>query len=196
MSESVSNSTGTIEEKPILTTKDEKMPVIAEVQSLIPLKGKERRKPSRTFMVKYGPILIRKRDSLAPTLATGRRPKDAIVQGEDLAKLEIRRMKNRLSARNLKKMRDNIEHDLENQVKNLENEEQNLLTKIDVLEAHREQLQQIYQQTDRIYEKMTQTAADIVAEFKRKKALRHVVQIEPKEELRSPSPQWQLSFLI
>jgi hypothetical protein len=193
MSGSVENSIYSFEDE----VYDEKMPVITAVESIIPAKPNERRKTSRTFMVKYGPILIRKRDSCAPTLATGRRPKDAIVEGEDLAKLEIRRTKNRESARNLKKIRDNIEHDLENQVKVLEAEEKNLLTEIDTLEVHKQQLQQQYQQKKIIYQKMSEAEAAIIsAEFKEKKALRYVVPIVPKEERHSPSPEWQLSFLI
>lgn len=188
MSESESNTT---------CPTDDKMPVITDVQSIIPSSSKGRRKSSRTFMVKYGPILIRRRDSLAPTLATGRRPKDEIAEGQDLAKLEIRRLKNRESARNLKKLRDNIEHGLENQLQELEAEEKDLLSQIDTLELHKQYLQQRYQQKITIYKEMTKAeAADISAEFKKKKALRHVVPVIPKEEQRSPSPEWQLSFLI
>lgn len=170
------------------------MPIIANVQSIKISKSKRRPKAMRTSLVSYGPIRIRKRHSQAPTLATGRRSKDDHVEGEEFYKREMRRIKNRESARNLKKLRDDIEENLEKEVKGLEYEEHKLSTQIKTLQIYKQYLEEQFRQTYPIYEIISRTASAVLAEFKRQHHHQHYV--IPKEESRSASPEWQLLFSI
>lgn len=74
------------------------------------------------------------------TLATGRRPKDEPVDGEAAIQREIRRAKNRLAARELKKARDQIESDLLDKIKELEHEQNYLEGQHKHLEEYKAQL--------------------------------------------------------
>jgi hypothetical protein len=77
-------------------------------------------------VVEYGPIRVRHRQSQSQTLATGRRSKYSPCSEEDSVKREIRRTRNRLAARELKKTRDNIETELFKQIEVLEQEKDRL----------------------------------------------------------------------
>ncbi|CAF3349762.1 unnamed protein product [Rotaria socialis] len=56
------------------TSNNDKMPVIVDVMSIGSSEPKKRTKVLRTSVVNYGPISVRKRHSVAPTLATGPAP--------------------------------------------------------------------------------------------------------------------------
>jgi hypothetical protein len=95
---------------------------------------------SGSYLVDYGPIRVRHRRNASRTFATGRRSKDDPVSAEEAAKLEIRRTKNRIAARELKRSRDQIELDLIQQIKDLEEEKTHLEEQHKKLEEHRAQL--------------------------------------------------------
>jgi hypothetical protein len=93
----------------------------------------------------YGPITIYRRRRLAPTLATGRRSKhEKFSNNDDERKREIRREKNRTSARNLRIYRDNIANELKYQIQQLESVERYLLAEIFYLGMYKLQLEQQY----------------------------------------------------
>ena len=164
-------------------------------QNTNPVMRKSRPKTgATTVVVDYGPISIRRRQTFTPTLATGRRPKDAILGNEDANKRDVRRMKNRESARRLKKERDQIEHELENQVEKLQSEQKNLVTEISFLRDYQQQLQRQYRETSPIYHIITQTASDILTKLKQQQISEEIKSEE--RPTRSPSPPWQLAFQI
>lgn len=80
----------------------------------------------KSYLVEYGPICVRHRRSQSQTLATGRRSKDTPRPNEDPVKSEMRRTRNRLAARELKKTRDNIEMELLKQIRELEQQKDDL----------------------------------------------------------------------
>jgi hypothetical protein len=93
-----------------------------------------------SYLVDYGPIRVRHRRNASQTLATGRRSKYDTLPDEEAAKREIRRAKNRLAARELKKTRDQIELDLIKQIQNLEEEKIYLEEQHKGLEEHKAHL--------------------------------------------------------
>ena len=93
-----------------------------------------------SYVVDYGPVRVRHRRSASQTLATGRRSKDEPLYGEEAIKREIRRAKNRIAARELKKDRDQIEIDLVQKIQQLEEEKNDLQTQHKILEERRAQL--------------------------------------------------------
>lgn len=95
---------------------------------------------SGSYIVDYGPVRIRHRRSLSQTIATGRRSKDEPLDGEEATKREIRREKNRIAARQLKRSRDQIELDLVQQIKELEQEQNSLEEQHKMLEERKAQL--------------------------------------------------------
>jgi hypothetical protein len=181
---------------------DKGMPVISEITSVVSPSSKKTPKFTRTSMVNYGPIKIRRRHTAAPTLATGRRSKHAVIEGEDRMKREIRRMKNRESARNLKKMRDDIEHELEAKITELESSEREMSTQITSLRSYKEYLEQHCKQLHLLHELIDRTASAALSTIERNRQQRsqsvpiRVDQIQLKQEPRPPSPQWQLLFSI
>ncbi|UJR14552.1 hypothetical protein I4U23_001549 [Adineta vaga] len=183
------------------------MPNIANVKTMDSSMSKKRSNSVRTSAEYYGPILVRKRQTAAPTIATGRRSKNTIFEGEDASKHEIRRMKNRESARNLKILRDNIEQDLEAKINDLELEEKNLHTSVDVLRSYKQYLERRYEQVMLRDEPISPTRTTKATCFEMQNISRNEdqsqSQIEAKQEPSSPlssslssSPQWQLSFCI
>jgi len=202
-SKPILNDTNDIQHEQSFISSDEyssdTMPIIAGVTSIDSSKSEKRSKSIRTSTVIYGPILIKKRQSATPTLATGRRSKDAVREGEDAEKRETRRRKNRESARNLKKLRDNIEHELETKVNVLKSEEQDLLTQIYNSQIYKQYLEEQCRQSSLICKLIPQTAS-LQVDRNRKKISQNVPirhdHIEIKEEPPSPSSQWQLSFSI
>lgn len=171
---------------------------MSDDQSPNPTKRRSRPKSgATTVVVNYGPISIRRRQTFTPTLASGRRPKDAILEDEDATKRDIRRLKNRESARRLKIERDQIESQLKIQVEQLESEQENLLTEINFLRDYQERLQrQSRRPTSPIYQIITQTEADILSKLKHHQPPVLSDEIKSEEESRSPSPPWQLAFHI
>lgn len=178
-----------------MPSNDLAMPIIADVRSVQSSKRRESRRTHRTCLVNYGPIAIRKRQTMAPTLETGRRSKDALLSGEDVIKRDIRRRKNRESARNLKKVRDHIEQNLESQIRELETEQERLVQCVSGLRSYKEYLQTQRQRTDSIYNIILRTAEAVLAELKQKQREQLPV-VAVKEESRSPFPHWQEAFHI
>lgn len=168
---------------------DDAMPTITDVQSINLFKSSKRPNSVSTTLINYGPIRVRKRQTSAPTLATGRRSKDDHVEGEDLLKRNIRRMKNRESARNLKKIRDDIQQSLQTELQHLEFEEHKLSSQVKTLQIYKQYLEEQCRRHYPIYEIITRTAAAILTEFKKQQK-----QMQIKEEPRSSSPERQILF--
>jgi hypothetical protein len=101
---------------------------------------KRSKSTSGSYIVDYGPIRVRHRRTTSQTLATGRRSKNETVSAEDTLKREIRRAKNRIAARELKKARDQVEFDLIETIKELEREKNVLQEQHKILEEHKAQL--------------------------------------------------------
>jgi hypothetical protein len=91
-------------------------------------------------VIDYGPIRVRHRRYASQTLATGRRSKNDRQSHEDPIKCELRRTKNRLAARELKKCRDNIEIGLMRQIQELEQARADLQCQHKQLEARKASL--------------------------------------------------------
>lgn len=182
---------------------DKTMPVIADVVT-VDSKTTKRQRPrhKRTKLVIYGPIKIRRRQSAAVTIANGRRPKDAIIEGEEGEKRELRRQKNRESARNLKILRDGIERRLVKELNELESEEKELSKEITNLRSYKDYLDEHCKQLDILHELIARTVSTALATIERNKQTTsqsvpsRCDQIEQKLEPRSPSPEWQLLFGI
>lgn len=173
---------------------DDVMPIISEVTSV----EEEKCTGQRTSTVTYGPICVRKRHTAAPTLATGRRSKDAFIVGEDIRKREVRRQKNRESARNLKRVRDNIERSLQTQVIVLESLHNHLLSEITNLRSYKYELEEKYNQSIIASSRKPQATCSSSANANQSARYVSVDQEfkEVKQEARSSSPQWQLLFSI
>ena len=162
--------------EPLYTSSDDcsdrTMPVIADVMT-VESKTKNTQKQHPKFkltkLVTYGPIRIRRRQSAAVTIATGRRPKDAIIDGEEAEKRELRRQKNREAARNLKKLRDGIAHKLAKEVDELESEEKELLTKVTNLRTYKDYLEEHCKQLDILHELIARTMSNALAAIERNK---------------------------
>ena len=91
--------------------------------------------------VSYGPINVRIRRTAPQTLATGRRSKFTILEGDAAIKRDIRRRRNREAAKKLKQKRDQIERELINQIRRLESQEETLSLEIDLLRNYKHNLQ-------------------------------------------------------
>ena len=74
----------------------------------------------------YGPISVRLCRKSAPTLETGRRSKHLVLVGEEAARREKRRERNREAARKLKEKRSLIEEELNRKIKDLEDQHSDL----------------------------------------------------------------------
>ena len=173
---------------------NEEMPVISEVTSI----EEKRCAGQRTSTVIYGPIRVRKRHTAAPTLATGRRSKDAFIAGEDIRKREVRRQKNRDAARKLKLERENIEHTLQTQVIELESLQKHLLAEISNLRSYKEELEDKYSRAVIGSSRKPRSTCSSSANPHQRARYVSVDQEfkEVKQEARSSSPQWQLLFSI
>lgn len=138
---------------------DDKMPVIVDVMTVNSGKSKRHSDVPLTSIIKYGPIIVRKRHTAAPTLATGRRSKYAIMEGEAAFRREVRRMKNREAAKNLKRARESVENQLKTQLNNLESKERELLVEIERLQEYKNNLETRWEQSKPRYEIISQTTA-------------------------------------
>ncbi|CAF1329811.1 unnamed protein product [Rotaria sp. Silwood1] len=178
----------------------ETMPVIVDIQSIESSKTQRSCRLSRTSTISYGPIHVRKRHTAAPTLATGRRSKDMKMEGEEAIKREIRRQKNRESARNLKKIRDNVENELKIQIQELEAKQNDLLIQIETLHKHKQDLENKFQQTNSLYEFIARTTPNRLVEVEETKPQTlspiHYYSMDQQQEQSPSSPQWQLLFSI
>jgi predicted nuclease with TOPRIM domain len=95
---------------------------------------------SSTNCITYGPIRFYGRKSKAPTLSTGRKSKFEELQGEEFYRRELRREKNRLLSKNLKAKRDNILHNLLEEINQLEEQNSSLLDHIEQLHLYKKDL--------------------------------------------------------
>lgn len=106
------------------------------------LQGKHGRSGKGANEKRYGPIVVRPRKNPAPTLASGRRSKYINLPEDEAVKREIRRRRNRQAAEKCKQKRNNIEENLESELKSLqyqqnmiENEKKQLLAEKIKLES-------------------------------------------------------------
>jgi len=153
--------------------------------------------------VAYGPINVRIRRFVAPTLATGRRSKFMKLEGDAAIKREIRRKRNRDAAKKLKEKRFIIEEQLQKDIRELESKEKELVLRINHLESYKEQLETQYKNSISIQERLVQTATSTLKHIHRnRRRIHHSTPIQRnvihiKDEPNPPSPtQWQLLFSI
>ena len=137
----------------------------------------------------YSSARVRTRRSQAPTLETGRRSKFLKLEGEEAAKRELRRKRNRDAAKKIKEKRFFIEQQLEKDIEELESKEKELTSKVKNLEIYKVELQHRYEQIVYMQEKLSKTISSTRRPL-------HRPNQQVKEEARSPSPQWQLLFSI
>jgi hypothetical protein len=91
----------------------------------------------------YGPIRYHRRRGKAPTLLTGRRTKSEPIDGineVEYTKRELDRQKKRYSSRLLKQKRDNIEKELNEQVKQVQQDHIRLQSQIKQLISYKQYL--------------------------------------------------------
>jgi hypothetical protein len=161
--------------------------------------------PTQTHPVNvtYGPINVKIRRFVAPTLATGRRSKFMKLEGDAAIKREIRRKRNRDAAKKLKEKRFIIEEQLQKDIRELESKEEELLSRISTLESYKEQLETQYKNSISIQERLVRTATSTLKHIHRnRRRIHHNTPIQRniihiKDEPNPPSPpQWQLLFSI
>jgi len=153
--------------------------------------------------IAYGPINVRIRRFVAPTLETGRRSKFMKLEGDAAIKRELRRKRNRDAARKLKEKRFIIEEQLQKDIRELESKEKELLSRISNLESYKEQLETQYKNSISIQERLIRTATSTLKHIHRnRRRIHHSTPIQRnvihiKDEPNPPSPtQWQLLFSI
>jgi len=91
--------------------------------------------------IQYGPISVRLCRKAAPTLETGRRSKYLVLVGEEAARREKRREKNREAARKLKEKRQLIEDELNQKLKYLKDQHSGLQNYLQHLKQRKQNLQ-------------------------------------------------------
>ncbi|CAF0945103.1 unnamed protein product [Adineta ricciae] len=99
-------------------------------------------KPSTANVVQYGPIQVRSYQKQVPIIATGRRSKDLVLNGDEALKREKKRQRNRDAARKIKEKRQSIEVELDQQLRQLESEHSNLQNHLRQLQQTKQNLQQ------------------------------------------------------
>ena len=129
-------------------------PCIAQF-SISSIESNDSEVSSTNNSIQYDLIEVRLCRRSAPTLETGRRSKYLVLFGDEAAKREKRREKNRDAARKLKEKRELIEYELNLKLKQLEDEHSNL-------ENDLKQLQQI---KENLEEKINQLYIDPIIEF-------------------------------
>ncbi|CAF1625881.1 unnamed protein product [Rotaria magnacalcarata] len=152
-------------------------------------------------IVAYDPINVNVRQTMVPTLATGRRSKFTKLEGDAAVQREIRRKRNREAARKLKAKREHFEQQLQTDIDKLESKERELLFTIRSLESYKAQLELL---CDRNMVFIEERPARITASALKQEHIRqshqsvlvHNDDVHGKDEKRSPSPQWQLLFSI
>ena len=110
---------------------------------------------STTNTIQYGPIQVRLCRKPYPTLETGRQSKHRVLTGDEAAKRERRREKNRDAARKLKEKRQLIEEELNERLKQLEGEHSNL----------QNYLQQLHQRKSNLQEEANKLLSDPLADL-------------------------------
>ncbi|CAF1421050.1 unnamed protein product [Adineta steineri] len=92
-------------------------------------------------ILQYGPIQVRLYQKAVPTLATGRRSKQLVLDGDEAAKREKKRQRNREAAKKIKEKRETIESDLDRKLRELEAEHSNLQSYLNQLQQKKQNLQ-------------------------------------------------------
>lgn len=92
-------------------------------------------------VLQYGPIQVRSYQKQVPTIATGRRSKHLILDGDEAIKREKKRERNRDAAKKIKEKRQFVEEDLDQQLKQLENEHSNLQDYLTKLQERKQNLE-------------------------------------------------------
>ncbi|CAF1161228.1 unnamed protein product [Adineta ricciae] len=93
--------------------------------------------------IQYGPILVKPRKSVAPTLANGRKSKDQPLPPEEELKRKQRRDRNKQAAAKCRRKRNNLREDLEQIEKELMEQQQDLEHTVQTLNDQRNQLEAI-----------------------------------------------------
>ena len=110
--------------------------------SISSIESNDNEASSTTNTIQYGPIQVRLCRKPAPTLETGRRSKHLVLVGDEAAKRERRREKNRDAARKIKEKRQLIEEELNERLKQLEGEHSNLQNYLQHLHQRKLNLQE------------------------------------------------------
>ena len=154
--------------------------------------------PKPFTVVSYGPINVRVIHADTPNLKTGRLSKFIPLEGEEAMQRELRRQRKREAARKIKEKRTNIEETLLNEITELESKEKDLSQNINNLQSYKNFLQKVYEQKAINKEKIIQTMSLNTSEiqYDQQDIPSHCELEQIKEELRPPSPPWQLSFSI
>ena len=144
-------------------------------------------------VVSYGPIKVRVSTRSTPTLLSGRRSKFYPLEGEEATKRELKREKNRRTARMLKERHIQIELGLMNELSALQTKEKTLLEEINNLESYKGFLK------DRFHEQEFERKGKL----SRERTKQTEVTVSPKSDSipikteQSPaSPRWELLFSI
>ncbi|UJR15951.1 hypothetical protein I4U23_002871 [Adineta vaga] len=91
--------------------------------------------------IQYGPIVVKPRKSVAPTLANGRKSKDQPLPPEEEMKRKERRDRNKQAAAKCRRNRNNLREELEAAEQDLFNEQQNLERTVQTLNDKKNQLE-------------------------------------------------------
>ena len=164
--------------------------------------NRSRTKRADSTMAAYGPLTVAVRKAQPPTLATGRRSKFLILEGEEAIRRELRRKRNRDAAKKLKEKRFIMEQQLQKDIADLESKEQELTSKVKNLENYKEQLELRYQHILYMQEQLSKSISSTTKSIKyhprtsNSNVSFHRIDSQIKEEPQPPSPQWQLLFSI
>ncbi|CAF2512516.1 unnamed protein product [Rotaria sp. Silwood2] len=106
-----------------------------------PLSTSKNKKNQPTEPIQYGPILVKPRKHIAPTLANGRKSKDEVLPPEEDLKRKQRRDRNKQAAAKCRKKRNELRERLEKTEQILVEQEQNLQRSVQNLTERKHQLE-------------------------------------------------------
>lgn len=95
--------------------------------------------------IQYGPIVVKPRKTIAPTLANGRKSKDEPLPPDENIKRQQRRDRNRQAAAKCRRRRNELREELEKNEKKLEEEQKLLERNVQTLTDQRNQLEVLLQ---------------------------------------------------
>jgi len=95
--------------------------------------------------IQYGPIVVKPRRTIAPTLANGRKSKDEPLPPGENVKRQQRRDRNRQAAAKCRKRRNDLREELEKIEKTLSEEQKTLELNVQTLTEQRKQLELLLQ---------------------------------------------------
>ncbi|CAF0916299.1 unnamed protein product [Rotaria sp. Silwood1] len=105
------------------------------------LSSSKNKKDQSTQPIQYGPILVKPRKHIAPTLANGRKSKDEVLPPEENVKRQQRRDRNKQAAAKCRKKRNELRESLEKTEQILVEQEQNLQRSVQSLTERKHQLE-------------------------------------------------------